>query len=102
MDELGKETASQRLPGTDVFRISFEFHHNRSFTRAADTLRPDYGQAFAVQIEVRQREAGTQPVVILLHPTVSHLLEAEDALQNPERMFHLGSDSRLDPVLRPL
>jgi hypothetical protein len=40
-----------------------------------------------------------QPMMVLLNPAVSHLLETEDALQYPERMFHLRSHSGLHPVL---
>src|SRR4029077_10534166 len=50
-------------------------------------------------IQVYQREAGAQSMMVLLNPAISHLLEAEDALQNPERMFHLRSHSGFHPVL---
>src|ERR1035437_8972469 len=56
-----------------------------------ETLRPLRGQPLAVLVQVHQREAGTQSSVILLEAPVSHLVEAEDALQYPERMLHLGS-----------
>lgn len=59
-------------------------------------------QPFPVQIQVHQREAGAQPLVVLLQSPISHLLEAEDTLQYPKRMFYLRSDSRLHPILRLL
>src|SRR6266446_2439588 len=74
-------------------------YRNPPFTRLAETLRPGHRQPFAVQIQVHQREAGAQSMMVLLNPSVSHLLETEDALQNPERMFYLGSHSGLYPVL---
>src|ERR1700674_1596584 len=72
---------------------------NPLFTRGPETLRPRHCQPSAVQIQVHQREAGAQSMMVLLNPAVSHLLETEDALQNPERMFHLRSHSGLHPVL---
>ena len=52
-----------------------------------------------VLVEIDQREAGAQPVVILSEFPASHCVEAEDALQYPERMLHLSSDMRLGRVL---
>lgn len=66
-----------------------------------DTLRPQRGQSLAVLIEVDQREAGAQPVVVLLQAPVSHFVEAEDALPYPERMLHLSSLAGLGRVLAP-
>ncbi len=77
-------------------------YRNPPFTRLAETLRPGHRQPFAVQIQVHQREAGAQSMMVLLNPSVSHLLETEDALQNPKRMFHLRSHSGLYPVPGPL
>ncbi|MCU1250439.1 MAG: hypothetical protein JWQ49_3468 [Edaphobacter sp.] len=37
--------------------------------------------------------------MVLRQPPVSHLVEAEDALQYPKRMFYFGSHSRLSRVL---
>src|SRR6266446_9574587 len=76
-------------------------YRNPPFTRLAETLRPGHRQPFAVQIQVHQREAGAQSMMVLLNPSVSHLLETEDALQNPKRMFHLRSHSGLYPVPGP-
>ena len=42
-------------------------------------------------IEIYQREAGAQSSVILFESAVSHLIEAKDALQYPEGMFHFCS-----------
>ncbi len=72
---------------------------NPPFTRRSETLRPCHCQPFAVQIQVHQREAGTQPMMVLLNPAVSHFFETKNALQNPERMFYLRSHSSLHPVL---
>ncbi len=70
--------------------------------RVPGTLRPGYGQPLTVQIEIHQREACAQPLMIFLQPAISHLVEAEDALHDPEGLFHLGSYASLGPVLRPL
>src|ERR1019366_7443502 len=67
--------------------------------RPPETLRPLRGQPLAVLIEIHQREAGAQSSVILFESPVSHLVEAEDALQYPEVMFHFRSDSGLGRVL---
>jgi hypothetical protein len=58
----------------------------KPFFRLPETLRPLRGQQLAVLIEIHQREAGAQPSVILFESAVSHLIEAEDALQYPEGM----------------
>src|SRR5437773_7475338 len=75
---------------------------NPPYTRLSETLPPRHRQPFAVQVQVHQRKVGTQPMMVLLNPSVSHLLEAEDALQDPERMFYLGSQVGLHPILGPL
>ena len=69
------------------------------FPGLPDALLPKHCQTFAVQVQVHQRTAGAQPVMVILNPSVSHFLETEDALQNPEGMFHLRSHSGLHPVL---
>jgi hypothetical protein len=61
-------------------------------------LREDY-QAFAVEVEVHQREAGAQPVAILGQTPAAHFVEAEEAFQDAERMFYLGTHGRLTAVL---
>ncbi len=66
-----------------------------------ETLRPERGQPLAVLAEMDQGEAGAQPVVILFEPPVSHLVEAEDPPQYPERRFPFRSDSRLGCILAP-
>src|SRR5277367_5199149 len=73
----------------------------RQFSCPRETLRPERCQPFAVQVEIAQREAGAQPVVVLLDASVSHLLEAKDTFQDPERMFYFGSDSGLGGVAPP-
>src|ERR1019366_10462398 len=50
-------------------------------------------------INVDQREARAQPLVILLQAAIAHLHEAEDALQDAEGPLHFRSYSRLGPVL---
>ena len=72
------------------------------FTRSSETLCPRHRQPFAVHIQVHQRKAGAQPLMVLFEPSVSHLLETKDALQNPERMFYLRPDSGLHAVLSSL
>jgi hypothetical protein len=55
-----------------------------------------------LQIEIYQREAGAQPVMVLCQAAIAHLIEAEDALHDAERMFYLGPYARLSPFLCPL
>ena len=49
--------------------------------RPLDTLRPEQGHAFAMQVEVDQREVSAEPVMVLFDAAVFHLVEAEDAFQ---------------------
>jgi len=63
-----------------------------------DTTPPVWS-AVAVLIEIHQRKAGAQPIVILSQAPISHFVEAEDALQYPERMLDFGSGARLGRVL---
>src|SRR5260370_17928763 len=70
-------------------------------SRLADTLRPERGQPFAMEVEVDQREAGAQPVMVLGDAAVADLVEAEDALEDAEGMFYFRSDSALGRVLPP-
>jgi hypothetical protein len=67
--------------------------------RPSDTLRTEQDQAFAVQVEVDQREVGAEPVMVLFDAPVFHLVEAEDAFQYAESMFYFRSDPRLGRVL---
>jgi len=55
----------------------------------------------AVLVEVDQREAGAESIVVLLQAPVPPIVEAEDTLQYPERMLHLRSHSGLGRVLAP-
>ena len=73
----------------------------RAIFRSPETLRPQGGQPFAVQVEVHQGEGRQQPFVILLQPPVSHLGKSEHALQDTEGPFHLGAHFGLGPVLAP-
>ena len=69
------------------------------FYRPPDPLRPERYQLFAVEVEVDQGEARAQPMMVLGDTQVAHLVEAEDALEHPERMFDLGPHPRFPPVL---
>ena len=77
-------------------------HRQLLFTWNFQTLRPEQDQPFAVQIQIAEREAGSQPIVVLCQAAISHLVEAKDALEDAERMFHSGSYFRFYPVLFPL
>src|SRR5450759_185546 len=91
---FGRAMSEVGGPGADVKCQSAIF-------RPPDTLRPERGQPFAVQVEIDQREAGAQPVMVLRDSPVSHLVEAEDAFQYPENMFYFRSYPRLSRVLTP-
>ncbi len=69
--------------------------------RPAETLRPLGGQPVAVLVEIHQRKARAQPLMVLTYAPVVHLGKSEDALQNAERMLHFGSNSRLSRVFAP-
>jgi hypothetical protein len=69
---------------------------NRAFSGAV--LREDY-QTFAVEVEVHQREAGAQSVVVFCQTAIAYLVEAEDSFQDAEWMFKLGPHARLATVL---
>jgi len=56
-------------------------------------------QAFAVEVEIDQREAGAQSMVVLRQPPVADFIEAEDAFEDAERMFHLSPDAGLALIL---
>ena len=68
-------------------------------SRPADTLRPERGQPLAMEVEVDQREACAQPMMVLGDAAVADLVEAEDALEDAEGMFYFRSDSGLGRVL---
>ncbi len=74
-------------------------HASARFPGLPGTLLPKDCQTFAVQVQVHQREVRAQAVMVLRDASVSHFVEAEDALQDPERMFYLGPHPRLTPVL---
>src|ERR1017187_8662697 len=67
--------------------------------RPPAALRPQHGQSFAVHVEVHQGEDRAHPVMVLRDPSVSGLVESEDAFQYPENMFYFRSYSRLSRVL---
>jgi hypothetical protein len=69
---------------------------NRLFS---GTVLREYDQTFAVEIQVDQREAGAQSVVVFRQTPVADLVEYEEAFQDAERMFYLGLHARLTPVL---
>jgi hypothetical protein len=71
----------------------------RPFSWASGALLPEDCQTVAVQVQVHQSEVRTRAVMVLREAFVSHFVEAEDALQDPERMFYLGPHPRLTPVL---
>ena len=64
----------------------------------SDAVLPEHCQAFAVHVEVDQSEVCAQPVMVLRKASVSDLVEAEDPLQDAERVFHLGPHAGLVPV----
>jgi len=63
------------------------------------SVLPEHGEPFAMQVEVRQGEAGAQSVVVFRETPVADLIEAEDAFQDAERMFYLGTHTRINTVL---
>ena len=64
-----------------------------------EALRGESCQALAVQVEIDQSEVRAESVMVLRDASVSHLVEAEDAFQDPEHMFYFGSYSRFRRVL---
>jgi hypothetical protein len=78
------------------------FVRRARFLRSPDTLSSQRGQPLAVHVKVDQCEGSAQVIVVLLQATEAYLHESEDALQNAERMFHLGSHPGLGPVLSSL
>jgi hypothetical protein len=71
---------------------------SRGRFRPAETLRLLGGQPVAVLVEIHQRKARAQPLMVLTYAPVAHPGKSEDALQNAERMLHLGSNSQLSRV----
>ena len=82
--------------------LGADWSSRRIVFRSPGTLRPLHQQPFAVDIQVHQGEARAQPIVVLRDATVSRLVEAEDALQDAERMFYFRPHPRLASVLLPL
>ena len=68
------------------------------FSPMAAVLR-DHCQTFTVQVEVDRGEVRPQPVVVLGEASISHLVEAEEPLQDAKRMFEPSPYARLTSVL---
>src|ERR1019366_2458664 len=67
--------------------------------RSPETLRPLRDQPPAMLVKIDQSEGRQMPVVILHDAAIAHLDITEDTLQDAKRPLHLGSNSRLSPVL---
>jgi hypothetical protein len=89
-----------RRKGAETGGSGADFGGRAAVFQPADTLRPERGQPFAVQVEVHQSEVRAQPVMVLGDAPVSHLVEAEDAFQDAEHMFYFRSYFRLREALR--
>ena len=55
-----------------------------------------------MEVEVAQSEVGAQPVKVLGQPSIAHLLEVKDALEDAERMFYFRQHTRPIRVLSVL
>ena len=88
-----------RRKGAETGGSGADFGGRAAVFQPPDTLRPQHGQAFAVQVEVHQGEVRAQPVMVLRDPPVSRFVESEDAFQDPENMFYFRSYPRLSRVL---
>src|ERR1039458_3338544 len=79
------------------------FASPEAVSRSPETLRPQRGQLrnqpFAMLVKIDQSEGRQMPVVILQDAAIAHLGITEDTLQDSKRPLHLGSNSRLSPVL---
>jgi hypothetical protein len=86
-----------RLSGSGVFaRLCVGLKWStRDFRRS----RREDDQAFAMEVEVDERDAGAQSVVVFGQTPVAYFVEAEGAFQDVERMFDLGPCARCTPVL---
>ena len=75
----------------------------RPLVRSLDAPRP-WGsqQVVSGHEQIGQRTGHEQSVGVLLEPSVAHLHEAEDALEDADGMLDLGPYTRLSLVLRPL
>src|SRR5712664_2093076 len=71
--------------------------------RFADALRPlSSEQMPARDVQIGQRTGYEQAVGVLRDAAIAHLGESEDALQNANRMLHLGADARLGSILQSI
>ena len=59
-----------------------------------DAVPPSYCRAFAMHVQVDQREVRAKPVVVFGQTPAADLVEAEDALQDAERMFYVCPHAR--------
>jgi len=75
------------------------FDFLRPFFWPQETLRPLWGQAVAVEVQVHQREGRAQPLVVLPDAPVAHPGKSEDPLEDAGRMLDLGSHAGLGRVL---
>ena len=62
-------------------------------------LRRGSCQALAVKVEVDEGEVRAQPMMVFGDSSIPHLVEAEDPLQDAERMLDFGPYTRLTAVL---
>ena len=69
-------------------------------TRSYSQARPH--EMAARHEQIGERAGDEQAVRVLVEPAVADLGEAEDALDDEERVLDLGPDLRFGPVLRPL
>src|ERR1035437_9715661 len=79
------------------------FASPEAVSRSPETLRPQRGQLrnqpFAMLVKIDQSEGCQMPVVILQDAAIAYLGITEDTLQDAKGPLHLGSNSRLRPVL---
>ena len=56
-------------------------------------------QCTPFDIQVDEREADLQPIEVFGDAAIADFAKAEDALENPEGMLHIGAHARLGAVL---
>ena len=56
-------------------------------------------QCTPFHIQVDEREADLQPIEVFGDAAIADFAKAEDALENPEGMLHIGAHARLGAVL---
>ena len=92
--------ATENLRSSRAFRRSLR-HFRRSFGTPGRSFLGHSQQPPSHQIQVRQRARHEQSMRVLFQSSIPRRREAEDALDDQERMFDLGPDTRLRRVLRP-